>query len=323
MEVLMRAMVYSAPLTLEMQDVPEPEPGPGEVVVEVAAAGICGSELEGVASRSPFRVPPLVMGHEFAGTVVGTGRRVVVNPLVNCRECDLCLAGATNVCRRRVTLGVHRPGGFAERVAVPERNLVDLPDDVGWAQAAMIEPLANAVHAVRLATAHVPLPRRLGVLGAGAIGLAVVVVAVDREIPEVHAVDVLEEKLATVRAAGATWTGTALDGEYDVVVDAVGAPVTRAAGLEHLRPAGAAVWVGLHSAEPGFDGLDLIRSEKTVLGSYAYDHRDFAAAVPLARAVRPEWLETVERERAVETFTALLAGTRPPAKTVLVPATPS
>src|SRR3954452_517100 len=196
-EVLMRAMVYSAPLTLEMQDVPEPEPGPGEVVVEVAAAGICGSELEGVASRSPFRVPPLVMGHEFAGTVVGTGRRVVVNPLVNCRECDLCVAGATNVCRRRVTLGVHRPGGFAERVAVLERNLVDLPDDVGWAQAAMIEPLAHAVHAARLATAPVPLPRRLGVLGAGAIGLAVVVVAVDREIPEVHAVDLLEEKLAT------------------------------------------------------------------------------------------------------------------------------
>lgn len=315
----MRAMVYSAPLTLEMQDVPEPAAAPGEVVVEVAAAGICGSELEGFASRSPFRVPPLVMGHEFAGTVTGSGRRVVVNPLVSCGACDLCLLGATNVCRRRALLGVHRPGGFAERVAVPERNLVDLPDDIGWEQAAMIEPLANAVHGIRLATAHVPLPRRIGILGAGAIGLAVVVAAVRRGIPEVHAVDLLDDKLATVSAAGATWTGAALDGEYDVVVDAVGAPATRIASLEHLRPAGVAVWVGLHGAEPGFDGRDLIRGEKSVLGSFAYHHQDFAAAVPLARAVRPEWLETVTLERGVEAFTGLLAAPRPTAKTVLVP----
>jgi NADPH:quinone reductase-like Zn-dependent oxidoreductase len=118
----MRAMVYSAPLTLEMQDVAEPSPATGEVVVEVRAAGICGSELEGFATQSPFQVPPLIMGHEFAGTVADTGRRVVVNPLVNCRECDLCLLGATNVCRRRALIGVHRPGGFGERVAVPERN---------------------------------------------------------------------------------------------------------------------------------------------------------------------------------------------------------
>jgi threonine dehydrogenase-like Zn-dependent dehydrogenase len=315
----MRAMVYSAPLTLEMQDVPEPVPTTGEFVVEVAAAGICGSELEGFASQSPFRVPPLVMGHEFAGTVLGTGRRVVVNPLVNCRECDLCLIGATNVCRRRALLGIHRPGGFAERVAVPERNLVDLPDDISWSQAAMIEPLANAVHGIRLATAHVPLPRRVGVIGAGAIGLAVVVAAVDRGIPEVHSVDLLDEKLATVWAAGATWTGGELDGEYDVIVDAVGVPDTRAASLTHLRPAGAAVWVGLHGAEPGFDGRDLIRGEKTVLGSFAYHHQDFAAAVPLARAVRSDWLETVELEQGVEAFTELLAATRPPAKTVLMP----
>jgi threonine dehydrogenase-like Zn-dependent dehydrogenase len=315
----MRAMVYSAPLTLEMQDVAEPSPGPGEVVVEVAAAGICGSELEGFASRSPVRVPPLVMGHEFAGTVAGTGRRVAVNPLVNCRDCDLCLLGATNVCRRRVLLGMNRPGGFAERVAVPERNLVDLPDDVSWSQAAMIEPLANAVHALRLATAHVPLPRRVGVLGAGAIGLAVVVAAVHRGIPEVHAVDLLEDKLTTVRAAGATWTGAALDGEYDVIVDAVGAPPTRAASLAHLRPAGAAVWVGLHSEEPQFDARDLIRGEKTVLGSFAYHHQDLAAAVPLARVVRPEWLESAELEQGVEAFTGLLDAPRPTAKTVLVP----
>jgi threonine dehydrogenase-like Zn-dependent dehydrogenase len=134
------------------------------------------------------------------------------------------------------------------------------------------------------------------VLGAGAIGLAVVIAAVDRGIPEVHSVDLLEEKLAPVREAGATWTGASLDAEYDVIVDAVGVPATRAASLEHLRPAGA-VWVGLHSVEPRFDGRDLIRGEKTVFGSFAYHHQDFVAAVPLACRVRPEWLETVELEQ--------------------------
>ena len=100
---LMKAMVYTAPLELKILEVDVPEPLEGEVLVRVRAAGICGSELEGVASRSPFRVPPLIMGHEFVGNRADNGDFVIVNPVVSCFNCDLCLRGLTNVCRHRVS----------------------------------------------------------------------------------------------------------------------------------------------------------------------------------------------------------------------------
>ncbi|MGW2155252.1 alcohol dehydrogenase catalytic domain-containing protein [Nonomuraea sp. NPDC001699] len=147
----MRALVFTGPSAVEVQDVPEPAVGPDEVLVHVAASGICGSELHGV--RTPgFRVPPLVMGHEFAG-LTSDGRSVVVNPILSCGSCDVCRLGRRNVCRRRQIIGVHRPGGFAERVAVPESALVELPQGLGWTAAGIVEPAANAVHAWSLAGA--------------------------------------------------------------------------------------------------------------------------------------------------------------------------
>src|SRR2546430_5873096 len=114
----MRALVFTAPSVVELRDVDEPAPRPGEAVLDVAVAGICGSELHGV--RTPgFRIPPLIMGHEFAGTTPD-GRRVAVNPLLSCGCCDRCRAGQTQLCWQRAIIGIHRPGGFAERVAVPE-----------------------------------------------------------------------------------------------------------------------------------------------------------------------------------------------------------
>ena len=110
----MKAIVYTAPLELQFQEVDEPTPGPGEVLVDVDAVGICGSELEGFANQSPFRVPPLIMGHEFSGRRADTGQPVVINPLVSCQQCDLCLRGKPNLCRNRKIIGIHRSGGFAE-----------------------------------------------------------------------------------------------------------------------------------------------------------------------------------------------------------------
>src|SRR2546423_10638476 len=123
----------------------------------------------------PNRVPPLVMGHEFAGTVLAsgrgapgdwTGRRVAVNPLLSCRVCARCNAGERNLCADRRLIGVHVAGGFAERVAVPAANLVALPDDLDARTGALVEPLANAVHAIGLARRMVS-PARAGVLGGG------------------------------------------------------------------------------------------------------------------------------------------------------------
>ena len=121
----MKALVFTGPGAVEVLDVPEPEVAEGEVLVHVRSAGICGSELHGV--RHPgFRVPPLIMGHEFTG-VSDAGDPVIINPILSCGSCDLCLAGQRQICRQRAIIGVHRPGGFAERVAVPASALRPLP----------------------------------------------------------------------------------------------------------------------------------------------------------------------------------------------------
>ena len=136
----MKAVVYSAPLTLEYRDVEEPRVLAGEVLVKVSAVGICGSELEGFANQSP---------------------------LIACGRCNLCLRGLSNVCRNRQIIGIQRDGGFAEYVAVPSANYHLLDASVPFAEAAFIEPLANSVHAVRLALGQAPDAGRIGIVGAG------------------------------------------------------------------------------------------------------------------------------------------------------------
>src|SRR4051812_1002694 len=123
----MQALVYTGPTELRVLDIAEPIPAPGEVLVAVSAVGICGSEVEGFVSQSPFRVPPLVMGHEFSGRRIDTGELVAVTPLVHCGQCDLCLRGQQNICRRRAIMGIQRAGAFAELIAVPERSCLSLP----------------------------------------------------------------------------------------------------------------------------------------------------------------------------------------------------
>jgi threonine dehydrogenase-like Zn-dependent dehydrogenase len=316
----MQALVYTGPLTLELQDVPEPEPQPGEVVVDVGAVGICGSELEGFRSQSPFRVPPLIMGHELAGLRQDDGALVAVNPLLACGRCDLCLRGRRNICRRRALVGISRSGGFAERVAVPESACVTLPDGMTAERAALAEPLANAVHAWRLALGQDQSPARVGIIGAGMLGLAVALVVRRAGIADVMISDVNADRLASAERAGAGTAATALEGEFDVVFDAVGSAATRAASVDRLRPGGTAVWIGLHGPEAGFDGQALIRSEKRIVATFAYLERDFAAAVDLAAGLEDtSWVTSRPLAEGVETFLGLLEAPGAAAKTLLIP----
>lgn len=315
----MKAMVYTAPLTLELLEVDEPAVTEGEVLIKVTAAGICGSELEGFASQSPFRRPPLIMGHEFAGIRVADAKAVVVNPLVACGQCDLCLRGLPNVCRHRRIIGIQRDGGFAEYVAVPAANCHLLDDAAPSSTAALIEPLANSVHAVRLALRSAPDVGRIGVIGAGMLGVAMTIVAKAMTEASVTVTDLSRERLAVAESAGADSLAETLVGEYDVVFDAVGLGQTRRAAVESIRPGGTAVFLGLHSDDPGFDGRDIIRNEKQVIGSFCYTDADFSEAVPLRSAVRPEWLDERPLDEGVEAFTELLESVPTTIKTVLLP----
>jgi len=339
---------------LELHDVPEPEVADGDVLVHVRAVGICGSELHG-ARHPGFRKPPLIMGHEFAGTSAD-GDRVIVNPMLSCGFCQLCLGGLRQVCRERQIIGVHRAGGFAERVAVPGSALRPLPDWLGWEAAAMVEPAANAVHAWNLASAGagagtgaaagagvaagagaaagagtaagaaeaagagVAAPgARVAVLGCGAIGLFCLLAALAGGAASVDVTDLDPGRLAQARRLGAAAAGPGLDGEYDMIFDAVGSPVTRALSVQHQRPGGTAVWLGLAQEAAGFDANALIRAEKRVLGSFAYSDEEFGRAAELLRNWDLSWTSHYPLAEGAEIFTRLMNGGLQPVKALLVP----
>jgi len=294
-----KALVWQGPRSMSVEESPEPEPGPGEVVLRTGAAGICGSEVEGYLGRMGNRTPPLVMGHEFAGTVskVGEGvdpswegRRVAVNPLLPCDECPICRAGMENACPNRTMIGIQHPGAFAEYVRVPAAALLPVPDTLPMTAAALAEPFANGVHAVRLAQVRGPMERAV-VLGAGTIGTMVLQAAVLSGIPEVTVVEPHEgrrEKAFSFGANAAFPSGEdakealreATGGlGADVVFDAAGTSQTRrlAAGL--LRPGGMAVLVGLHEDESLIPFHHLVRNQLALQGSYAYTREDFRQAL--------------------------------------------
>jgi alcohol dehydrogenase len=307
-------MVFTGPGVVEMLDVDSPQAAPGEVLVEVAACGICGSELHGI-SKPGFREPPLVMGHEFSGTTPD-GRRVTVNPVVSCGTCDLCVAGHEQLCRSRAIIGIHRPGAFTSQVAVPESAVHELPAGLSWEQAALIEPLANAVHAWALGGATEGA--RVGVIGAGTIGIVTQIVA-QHHGAQVEVVDLSAQRLTTAERLGAARVASELTGEYDVIFDAVGAEATHAASLDHLKPAGTAIWIGLLSATSGFDAQAVVRQEKTVRGSFAYRPHEFAEAVQLAPKVDLSWATTYPLQDGPGIFTELMNGRDDVVKAVLVP----
>jgi threonine dehydrogenase-like Zn-dependent dehydrogenase len=309
----MRALVFTGPSAMELQDVARPAVPPGWVEISVRASGICGSELHGFRSVG-FRRPPLVMGHEFAG-VTPDGRRVVVNPLVSCGECDLCLRGQPELCRSRQLMGVHLPGGFAEQVAVPPAAAVEIPDDMSWETAVLVEPLANAVHAWR--QLDLAAVGRVAVIGAGTIGLVSLLVARHEGLDDVTVVDRSASRLELARRLGATQCAGALEGEYDAVVDAVGSAQTRTAAVEHTRPGGTSVWLGLAEPNAGFDGNGLVRGEKRVVGSFAYSPADFALALAMAPDLQLDWATAVPMEESQEVFMRLAGGAEDPVKAVI------
>ena len=309
----MKALVFTEPGRVEILEVPEPAPSEDEVVVAVERTGICGSELHGIASPG-FRVPPLIMGHEFIGRTPD-GRRVAVNPLLTCQQCDQCHAGRTQLCRQRALLGVHRAGGLAERVAVPRSALHDLSETISPEKAALVEPLANAVHAWSLAGS--PYGARVAVVGAGPIGLCCVEYA-RHAAASVTCVDLAPERRAVAASLGATAVEE-LEGEFDVIFDAVGVPATRDAAVTHCAPGGITVWLGLASPDPGFDATALVRNEKVARGSFAYNNNEFATAVETLPALDLSWGTTYPLERGAEVFLTLMGGAATPVKALLAP----
>jgi len=264
----MKALLLSSYKNLELADLPAPSPAPDEVLIRVAACGICGSDVHGYDGSSGRRIPPIVMGHEAAGVIAAVGSavktfapgdRVTFDSTVYCGECPNCRRGNVNLCDRRQVLGVscadyRRAGAFAEFVAVPARILYRLPDNFSFAEAAMLEAVAVAIHGVNLAQLA-PGSTAL-VVGAGTIGILTLQALRAAGCSKVFVTDVDTQRLALAKKLGATETFLSDDSllarilertnneGVDVAIECVGRNETVAASIDVTRKGGTVVLVG-------------------------------------------------------------------------------
>lgn len=265
----MKALLLSEYSKLEVADLPRPEPGRDEVLVQVAACGICGSDVHGYDGSSGRRIPPLVMGHEASGVVAGIGEdvsrfavgdRVTFDSTVYCGVCHFCLNGEINLCDNRQVVGVSTPdfrraGAFAEFVTVPERIVYRLSDELSFAEAAMLEAVSVALHAV--AVSDLNGGETALVIGAGMIGLLILQAARAAGCSRVLVTDVDASRLKLAQESGADETILASGAEMvsevlrltggrgvDLVLEAVGREETVSAAVDAVRKGGTVTLVG-------------------------------------------------------------------------------
>ncbi len=287
----MKALLLTDYLNLEFTDMPVPDIGPTDVLVRVRACGICGSDVHGWDGSSGRRKPPLVMGHEAAGTIervgdavtdLAVGDRVTFDSTIYCGHCWFCRRGDINLCENRRVMGVspgeyRQHGAFAEYVALPQHIVYPLPDGLSFQHAAMVEPVSIAVHAINRT------PLALGtsavVVGAGMIGNLVVQALRIAGCSQIIAVDLDQGKLDLAQRVGATH-GVLATGDVaaavrqltggrgaDATFEAVGIQPTVQSAIESARKGGSVTLVGNLAANVEFPLQSVVTREVTLYGS--------------------------------------------------------
>lgn len=311
----MKALLLTEYRNLALTEAPRPTIGPHDVLIRVAACGICGSDVHGYDGSSGRRVPPIIMGHEAAGTIaeigaevdrVQVGDRVTFDSTVFCGKCEPCLRGAVNLCENRRVLGVSCPdyrqhGAFAEFVAVPDHILYRLPPNMPFEHAAMIEPVSVAVHAVdRLG---IQKGETAVVVGSGMIGLLVIQALRIAGCSQIIAVDIDAGRLELARQVGATEAVNSATTDAvaailkstnnngaDVAVEVVGNAPALATAIGSVRRGGRIGLVGNLAPEVPFPLQAVVTRELTLYGNCA-SAGEYASAIELVASgqidVRP------------------------------------
>ncbi len=289
----MQAFRVSAPHAFAVTEQPAPNAAAGEVIVDVAYAGICGSDMHIIHGDNAFVQFPRITGHEFAGVIsaVGAGvdaarigERVCVDPVVACGSCYPCRIGRPNVCSAMQVIGVHRSGGFAEQVNVPAANAHRVPDALALDTAALVEPYSIAANV--LARMDPQPGDRLLVIGAGVIGLTVLQMARALGIEEVIVTDILDARLASARELGASHVINGRENDLETAVreatagegvpliaDAACIPAMLPAMLRMACPAGRIGLLGFSPTPSDLIQLEVIKKELTLVGSRLNNRR--------------------------------------------------
>jgi len=314
----MKALVYDGVEQMGYREVPDAQQREGEHLIRVAAVGICGSDMHAYLGHDNRRPAPLILGHEAAGVIVGgprDGDRVTVNPLVTCGTCLACKSGRENLCASRQIISMPpREGAFAQLISMPEQNLVTAPEEVPLDKAALAEPLAVSWHAVRLAlqALHPAQERRALVIGGGAIGLAAALALRAMGVEDVTLSEPNEARRDFLQTQCGQNAVPTADGQFSIVIDAVGYAATRAAASSMASPGGVIAHVIRR----------MTLQEITFIGTYTYtaqDFRDTAQAIFDGRLGPLDWFDKRNLSEGYTAFQELRAGRVAHPKIVLYP----
>lgn len=330
----MKALVYTDTKEMTYRDEPLPTQREGDVILEVNAAAICGSDMHAYHGHDERRIPPLILGHEVCGTVLDgkhAGKRMVINPLMTCGVCLDCQTGRSNLCSERELIGMYLQGAFAEQVAIDERNLLEIPEDMDPISASVTEPTATALHAIALIEriAYRPLSEmRCLVLGGGAIGLLAALILKAKGCTQIDLAETNSLRRESIDSQHCCKTYNPITniaphtGEYDVVLDCVGSGITRASSCEAVRPGGIISHVGLQDSKEGIDSRKITLQEVTFLGNYCYTTADMKASIDMLYQNRLgdlSWIDVRPMSAGAEAFSDLHNGLVGAAKIVLQP----
>jgi L-iditol 2-dehydrogenase len=296
----MRQLVISSPGVVELREAETPEPGPGEAQVLTKAVGICGSDLHALAGAHPFITLPCVPGHEVVGVVGKTGdrvsgleagMRVILEPSLICGQCRYCRSGRYNICERLAVVGCQATGAMADAFTAPAGRFHVVPESLTDAQAALVEPLSTAVHAVRMAGQLAGAA--VAVLGAGTIGLLTLIAARRAGAAAVAVSEPRQGKRQRAVRLGAAFCADpltadpvpaireALGGHADVTFDCVSSQASTVQAIGLAENGGTVVVVGVAAADVTIP-LSIIQDREIRLaGSAMYIQQDVLRAIDL------------------------------------------
>lgn len=331
-KVVMKALVWTDVEKMEIHDIEMPIVGAHDVLIKVEVVGICGSELEGYLGHNTLRKPPLIMGHEFSGRVEAWGNQiegmekgllVTVNPLTSCGVCNRCQKGLVMHCKQRKIVGITSPGGFSEYVVVPKSTVIKLPNELDVFRAALAEPLACSIRAVKRALKDHAFAN-VFIFGAGGIGLLCGKVAKIAGASSVIIADTNNSRLKMAEDTGTVYTmnpkeepvASYIESHFpekgiDVVIDAAGFQQTRETAMKILNPGGVLMNIGLGIDDTVVPLNHQIRNEITIVSSFCYSPQDFRDSIDMlisGRVTEEGWTEIRSLSEGNEAFTQLVSG---------------
>ena len=334
----MKALVYTDTQKLEYKNFNEPNLVNGESIVKVSASGICGSDMHAYHGKDERRIPPLILGHEISGTIqegINKGKKVVLNPLITCGDCEYCQYEREHLCKSRLLLGMNRPierqGGFAELVSIPNKNIYELPEKLHMNKAPIAEPTAVALHAVELGENSLKKKlnnSRVLVIGGGAIGLLSALIL--EKIKSCSEIFLSEPNKNRAEVSSNTLRSKCLkpndplllENSFDLIIDSVGLEITRQTAIKLIKPGGSIVHIGLTQPAGEFDFRKATLQEITFIGTYCYTNKDFEKTLELlstSKLGNLDWIEYRDLSKGAEAFKQIHDGSCSAPKIILIP----